>query len=115
MTLEERLDFIEFRQQLLFDNDAVSRMLFEYNVTRQQYRAIIDIFNEYRNKIEVGEDVNHNLYEQRIYEVVPQHDGNYHFAEAVAQTFHEDDRWTEVFEALYGDMQKFQSYMQNRE
>ena len=26
----ERLDFIEFRQQLLFDNDDVSRSIFEY-------------------------------------------------------------------------------------
>lgn len=114
MTLEERLDFIEFRQQLLFDNDAVSRMLFEYNVTRQQYRAIMDVFDEYRNKIEAGEDVSHGIYEQQIYNVVPQHDMNYHFAEAIAQTFHEADRWTEVFEALYGDMAKFQGYLNNR-
>ena len=29
-TVEERLDFLDFRQQLLFDNDDVSRILFEY-------------------------------------------------------------------------------------
>ena len=29
----ERLDFIEFRQQLLFDNDDVSRSIFEYGLT----------------------------------------------------------------------------------
>jgi len=34
----ERLDFIEFRQQLLFDNDDVSRSIFEYGLTREQYK-----------------------------------------------------------------------------
>jgi len=115
MTIEERLDFIEFRQQLLFENNDVSRLLFEYNVTKQQYNAVMDIFDEYRNKIEAGESVSHGAYEQKIYEVVPQHNGNYHFAEFLAQTLHEDGRWTEVFEALYGDMPKFQSYLNNRD
>ena len=32
----ERLEFIEFRQQLLFDNDDVSRSIFEYGLTVQK-------------------------------------------------------------------------------
>ena len=39
----ERLDFIEFRQQLLFDNDDVSRSIFEYGLTREQYKKIMDL------------------------------------------------------------------------
>ncbi len=31
----ERLEFIEFRQQLLFDNDDVSRSIFEYGLNQR--------------------------------------------------------------------------------
>ena len=41
-TTEERLDYIEFRQTLLFDNDTVSRLLFEYEITHDEYVKIMD-------------------------------------------------------------------------
>lgn len=53
----ERLDFIEFRQQLLFDNDDVSRSIFEYGLTREQYKRIMDLMQDYRERIERGESV----------------------------------------------------------
>lgn len=40
MTVEERLDLIEFRQELLFENSDFTRTLFNYGVTRQQYKEI---------------------------------------------------------------------------
>ncbi|MGN8683444.1 DUF1878 domain-containing protein [Gracilibacillus sp. HCP3S3_G5_1] len=113
MNTEERLDFLEFRQQLLFDNTSFDRMLFEYQITRNQLRSILDLFDEYRNAVDDNEEVHHGSYEQRVYDIVPQHDGNYHFAEEIALTLHENDRYTEVFEALYGDMPKFQAYLNN--
>ncbi|WHY88720.1 DUF1878 domain-containing protein [Neobacillus novalis] len=115
MTVDERLDFLEFRQELLFEDSGLSRLLFEYKVTREQYNAIMDIFDAYRNKIEAGENVHHGLFEQRIYQVVPQHDGNYHFAEFLAQENHRRGSWEEVFETLYGDMPKYQGHMKNRD
>ena len=48
----ERLDFIEFRQQLLFDNDDVSRSIFEYGLTREQYKRIMALMQDYRERIE---------------------------------------------------------------
>ena len=53
----ERLDFIEFRQQLLFDNDDVSRSIFEYGLTREQYKRIMALMQDYRERIERGESV----------------------------------------------------------
>lgn len=111
MTTDERMDFLEYRQELLFENSDYSRLLFEHKVTQEQSRAISDVFNEYRLKIDSGESVHSGIFEQQIYEVVPQHDGNYHFVEFLAQTTHEDGRWTEVFETLYGDEMKFKAYM----
>lgn len=111
--LEQRLDFIEFRQQLLFDNDDYSRLLFEFNVTREQRDAIYDLFDRIREQLDNGETVHHGGYEQSIYEIVPHHEHNYHFAESIAQTLHGQDRYTEAFEALYGHMPKFQQYLLN--
>jgi hypothetical protein len=114
MTTDERLDFLEFRQQLLFENTEYSRMLFEYEVTREQLDAIMDIFDEYRTAIEAGEEVYSGSYEQRIYEAVPHQRGNYHFAEGLAQENHRRGSWEEVFVTLYGEAPKFQGYLNNR-
>ncbi|WEG13991.1 DUF1878 domain-containing protein [Pullulanibacillus sp. KACC 23026] len=111
MSVEERLDFLEFRQELLFENSDYSRLLFEYRITRNQSRAIADVFDEFRSMIENGERVHHGSFEQRIYDEVPQYSGNYHFVEALSQENHRTGHWEEVFETLYGDMPKFQTYM----
>lgn len=114
MTVEERFDFLEFRQELLFDNTEYSRLLFEYRVTKEQNQAIIDVFQDFRNKIDNGESVHHGSFEERIYEIVPQHHRAYHFAEFLALDNHKRGRWEEVFEALYGDAPKLQCYMQKQ-
>ncbi|MED1603040.1 DUF1878 domain-containing protein [Alkalihalophilus marmarensis] len=112
-TLEERLDLIEFRQRLLFDNDDFSRLMFDHDVTRKQLAGILDLFSSLRNRIDDGEEVSSSRYELNIYELVPQHEHNYHFAESVAQTLHEAGRFEEVFEELYGDTPKFKSYLES--
>lgn len=105
--LEERLDFIEFRQELLFYNTPTNRILFEYNVTRSQYKKIMDIMDKYRGLIEKKEKVSHSTFEDEIYEIVDQHKGNYHFVEFLTRAFMEEERWEEVFDTLYGNMPKY--------
>ena len=106
----ERLDFIEFRQQLLFDNDDVSRILFEYQITLPEYTAIMNLMDQLRNKIDNGEKVSLGSYEQEIYRIVPSMNHDYHFCEFIAKAFYENGRWKEVFPALYGDSPKY-SYL----
>ena len=36
--LDKRLDYIEFRQELLFENTDLTRLLFEYEIDRKQYK-----------------------------------------------------------------------------
>ena len=103
----ERLNNIEFRQELLFENDEVSRILFEHEITQSQYRLIMDLMDEYRNRIRDNEDVSHGDFERRIYNIVPNKDGNYHFCEEIALAFKERNQWEEVFENLYGNMPKY--------
>lgn len=109
-TMEERLDFIEFRQQLLFDNDDLSHLLFEYQITSNEYLKIMDLMDELRIKLSKHQDVYSGEYERRIYEIVPSCNGDYHFCEFIAKAFYEDGRWEEVFPALYGDSPKY-SYL----
>ena len=106
----ERLDFIEFRQELMFGNTDLDRSIFEYKITRDQYRAIMDLMDEYRNLIDNGVKSSHNAFEQRMYEILPEHDGDYHMCEEITKNFMLDGRWEEVFLTLYGDMPKY-SYL----
>ena len=107
MTIEERLDFMEFRQELLFNDTEVDRMLFEYNINHEQYREIMNLMDEYRILLDHGEEVYHGAFESKIYNIVPHLDGDYHFCEYIARAFMNTDRWEEVFPALYGDMPKY--------
>ena len=110
----ERLDFIEFRQQLLFDNDDVSRSIFEYGLTREQYKRIMALMQDYRERIERGEKCDHRGFEQAMYEIVPDHRGDYHMCEQLAKGFRDENRWEEVFDNLYGEMPKY-SYLKSKE
>lgn len=103
----ERLDYIEFRQELMFTNTDLDRIIFEYKITRRQYRAIMDLMDEYRDLIGNGKECSNGGFEQRMYEILPEHDGNYHMCEAIAKNFMLDGRWEEVFKKLYGDMAKY--------
>lgn len=111
--LERRIDLIEFRQQLLFENDEVSRMLFEYEITREQYRKIMDLMDSIRKKINNKEEFSSEKFESDMYDIIPSHKGDYHMCEYFARSFMETGRWDEVFPALYGEAPKYRYMMEN--
>lgn len=107
MSIEDRLEFIEFRQELLFNNTEVDRMLFEYNITQDQYIRIMDVMDEYRKMIIEGKETSHGKFEEKIYGIIDHLHGNYHFCEYISRAFMNEGRWEEVFPALYGDLPKY--------
>jgi hypothetical protein len=113
--LEKRLDFIEFRQELLFEDTIVSRLLFEHKITRTQHKQIIGLMDEYRDLILAGKKVSHHTFEQKVYDIVPQINNNYHFVEHLVKGYHEIGGWEEVFETLYGYMPKYQNYLEQKD
>lgn len=113
LKLEEKVDKLEFKLNLLFENSSISRMLFEYDVTYEQYIKLMDLMDEYRSYIENGDKVSHMGFEKKIY-MITDKEGDYHFCESLAKLFMENGRWEEVFPALYGDMQKYKYYMEKR-
>ncbi|EOP46640.1 DUF1878 family protein [Bacillus cereus] len=114
MELEDRLALIEFRQQLLFENTEFSRFLFETKVTKEQLDRIFDLMDALSEEIREEKLITHSSYEQQIYEIVPAKRGNYHFAESISRILHEGRRWPEVFEHVYGSMEKFKSYLNKK-
>ena len=107
MNLEERIAQLEFQVELLFNNTEIDRLFFETKITREQYRAIMDLMDKFRAKLDAGESVHHYDFESAVYEIVPERNGDYHFCELIAKLFAENNQWDEVFRALYGDMPKY--------
>ena len=56
-TLEERLDYIEFRETLLYAKSPVDRVLFENELTEPEYKAIMDVMEDCRQKLANGENI----------------------------------------------------------
>lgn len=110
--LLDRLDLIEFRQELLFENTDYARLLYDNKVTREQKDNISELFSSLRNSLDNGEEImSSSNYESKIYEIVPHRNHNYHFAENIARVLHKEGRYEEVFVALYGDNPKFDTYL----
>ena len=109
-TLTEKIDFISFRQHLLFDNDEVSRILFENEVNEKEFRTIMDLLDSYREKLARHEPVSHSQFESEVYAIIPHLEGNYHFCEMLTKAFCDDGRWEEVFPALYGGLAKYKKW-----
>ncbi|NKX61502.1 DUF1878 domain-containing protein [Bacillus cereus] len=86
----------------------------DMEVTKEQLNRIYDLMDALSEEIREEKLVTHSAYEQQIYEIVPAKRGNYHFAESISQILHEGSRWPEVFEHVYGSMEKFKSYLNKK-
>lgn len=106
-SLEVRIEQLEFRQKLMLSDTNVNRLLLDYDITSSQYKDIMDIMDSFRKKISSGDKISHIEFENKILNVVDKKNIDYHFCEYIAKAFMEDDRWDEVFPALYGDMPKY--------
>lgn len=53
-------------------------------------------------------------FNKKVYEITGKY-GDYHFCEYLAKAFMEDERWEEVFPALYGHLPKYQYYIEKRD
>ena len=105
--MEERLDLLEFQLELLFNNTELDRFLYESKVTRKQYKELMSLMLFMQDEITKGADVHHYAFEQRVYEIAPQLNGNYHFCEIFVKELAKEGAYEEVFAALYGEMPKY--------
>ncbi len=73
-------------------NSDLDCSIFECELTREQYRAIVDVMDEYRALVKSGKDYSHKGFESKLYAIVPKHDGDYHMCEELANDFMEYGR-----------------------
>jgi FtsZ-binding cell division protein ZapB len=111
--LEDTVSLLKFKIDLLKENSNTSNILFQYDISYEQYKKIMDLMNAYRTRIDNQEEVSSLLFEQSIYDITG-NQGDYHFCEFIAKAFMEDGRWEEVFPAIYGKFNKYKLYMERR-
>lgn len=111
--LEQRVNMLEFKVQLLSEKTNTSEILLEYDISKDQYNKIMDLMDEIRKNLSDGNKVTSSIFENKIYEIIGK-DGDYHFCEAIAKAFMEDNRWEEVFSTLYGNLPKYKYYMEKQ-
>ena len=109
MSSEERLENIEFRMDLLYENTPFSRYLYECKITRKQLDALYTIMGDIRQAIENGENVNSSKYEADVLSILNPLEFDYHFCELFAKFLWEEGRYDEVFPRLYGESLKYKN------
>lgn len=108
-TMEERLNFLDFRQELLFENKGTSRILFEHQITQEEANLLYDLMDSYRNRINKGETVTSIAFESDVYRIIPIVDRDYNFCESITKNFMLEERWEIVFDTLYGHLPKYRT------
>lgn len=113
--LRDQINFLSFRLDLIAYKSPVNDLLYEYDVTENQYKKIMDLMDSLRKRLDSGQEISKSTYENEINNIMLDPKYDYHFAESVARAFMEEHRWEEIFPALYGDFAKYKTYLQDRE
>jgi hypothetical protein len=106
--LNRHIKHLEYRVRLLAEIADFERHPFIYTVlesdlTESQVRAIFDLMDKVSQTIRDGRPISHHKFEESIYEIVPSHRGDYHFAENIVSTLNDEGRWVEVYKHLKKD------------
>ena len=104
----ERLDFIEFRMDLLREGTDFCKYLYDCKITREQLDELYSVMDYYRSKVDNGEEISSAEYETKVLSIVDNMMLDYHFCEDFARFLWEERRYEEVFPALYSHSNKFQ-------
>ena len=106
--LERTIEYLKYRVELLAsiadsEHHPFIFTVLESNLTEHQVIAIYDLMDEASKTIREGKPMGHHQFEQRIYEIVPSHRGDYHFAESIVDTLNDEQRWEEVYQHMKKD------------
>ena len=108
MTLEERIEHLEFKMDLLRQGGEFEKFLYDCDITKEQLKALYKVMDEISDEIGKGRKVSSSTYENKILSVVDSRKLDYHFCETFAKMLWEDNCYVEVFPALYSGHMKFQ-------
>jgi hypothetical protein len=95
--LFQKLDFIEFRQELLFRNTDLDRLIFENKFTRLEYEELLQLMDMF-NKNMIG-NVNKDEFESTVLNVIQSR--NEDLPKMLAYEFYKQNKYINVFSNLY--------------
>jgi hypothetical protein len=108
--LEQQIEHLNFKLGLLMEmvgsqNDPFTYHCLEADLGKDQIQAILGLMDEVWNeaKKKGGKPMNHHEFEQRVYQIVPSHKGDYHFAEGIVSTLYDEGKYKEVFKHMKKD------------
>jgi hypothetical protein len=104
--LEKRVEHLEDRIEMLMelvDDDKYPFMYLalESGLTKSQVNQIFHLMEEVSKAIYSGkEPMNHSEFEDRVYNIVPTHRNDYHFAESIVRTLNARGQYQEVYQHM---------------
>ena len=105
MSEEKILAELEFKvEHLLLLIDPVrapfSYLVLESNLSGEQVAGIYKLMHDYESYLAIGGKIKRSDFEQELYKIVPQREGNFHFAEDVVGSLYSEGRYQPVYRAL---------------
>ena len=106
--LEKRIAELEHRvKQLLTLSDRSKHPftchMIETNITKEQEEGILTLMKDAQRSLSTSNPMTHNEFERQVYSIVPQQEGNYHFAEAIVRTLNDSSQFTDVYAHMERD------------
>lgn len=103
--LENRIQRLEERVRMLVqiansEKDEFIYFALEKHLRDAQIKAICDLMNEVSESLKTAKPMSHSDFEDRVYQIVPIHSGDYHFAEDIVRILTKKDAWLEVYEHM---------------
>jgi hypothetical protein len=68
------------------DKDPFVYLTLEMNLTRDQIMDIYALMDQTDKSLSSGNPMHHAEFERRVHQIVPQREGDYHFAENIVRT-----------------------------
>lgn len=64
--LKKEIDFLKFRIELVATKSNANQILYEYDVNREQYNAIMDLMEDIRKALDEHKEYTHGTFEEKI-------------------------------------------------
>ena len=102
MNIEERIEQLELQEELLNKNRAIECFLLESKVTSSQASHLIDFMEYVSDKIDKGEEVSKEFFEDEILTIAPEKHEDDNFCKLLAECWQKENPNSRASEYFYG-------------
>ena len=99
--IEKRIEQLEFKIKLVNNGSDLSHFIVEQDVTKEQFDLLLQFVERFRALIDENKPVNSCEFEDEVYKIIPQKNGDYHFCISFTKLLASEGRYAEVKQTLY--------------